>query len=99
MPNPKFKKYFDEMFKENQEKMMKFMILNQDYRSNKVKFSEDFNQQGQEIKNIVEDSLDRLCKQMEKGQYANYSNKLADKFLEEVTKYFPYYHEIGVNVR
>ncbi len=98
MAKAKFKQYFEEMFAANQEKMLKFMLLNQDYRQNKVKKHEEFNQQGTEIKEIVEEYLDKLCHKMEKGQYSSYSNKLADKFLEEVTRYFPYYHEIGIKI-
>ncbi len=87
------------MFAQNQEKMMKFMLLNQDYAKNKREHKALFDQEGMEVQTIVEDWLGKLCHQMEKGQNNAYSAKLADKFLAEVQKYFPYYHEIGIKIR
>ncbi len=87
------------MFAQNQEKMMRFMILNQDYGSDKKTHKEQFDHDGLEIQEIVEEWCNKLCHQMEKGQNNQYSNKLADKFLAEVQKYFPYYHEIGMKIR
>ncbi len=75
------------------------MLVNQDYRKDKRKHKGLLDQEGQEIQEIVEDWLGKLCHQMEKGQNGAYSNKLSDKFMGEVTKYFPYYHDIGVNQR
>lgn len=87
------------MFEQHKEAMMKFMILNQEYKNDKLKYREQFHCEGEKIKEIIEQYIDKLCKQMEGGKYGTYSNKLADKFIEEVTKYFPMYHEIGVNVK
>jgi len=96
---PKYKKYVSEMFEQNREKMMKFMLLNQDYGQNKKGLKIQFDQEGKEVQEIVEDWMGRLCGQMEKGKNAAYSAKLADKFLEEIRKYFPYYNEIGITIR
>ena len=78
---------------------MKFMLLNQDYGQDKRKHKSLFDQEGKEVQEIVEEWTNKLCHQMEKGQNGAYSNKLADKFLAEVQKYFPYYHEIGITIR
>jgi len=99
MATPKYKQYVDEMFALHQEKMMKFMLLNQDYAQNKREHKSLFDREGAEVKEIVEDWCGRLCQQMEKGKHGAYSNKLEDKFLAEVQKYFPYYHEIGITIR
>ncbi|OIP81961.1 hypothetical protein COW94_02210 [Candidatus Peregrinibacteria bacterium CG22_combo_CG10-13_8_21_14_all_44_10] len=99
MATPKYKKYVEEMFQTHQEKMMKFMLLNQDYGQDKRKHKSLFDNEGKEIQHIVEDWTSKLCNQMEKGQNNAYSAKLADKFLAEVQKYFPYYHEIGITIR
>lgn len=99
MAQAKFKKYFTDMFKQNEEKMMKFMLLNQDYAQDKRKHKSLLDQEGKEVQEIVEDWLGKLCHQMEKGKNGTYSEKLADKFMAEVTKYFPYYHDIGIKIR
>ncbi len=99
MSDPKYKRYVTEMFERNREKMMKFMLLNQDYGRDKKGLKEQFDQEGKEIQEIVEEWMGRLCKQMEKGKNGSYSGKLADKFLQEVVKYFPYYHEIGIRFK
>lgn len=99
MSDPKYKRYITEMFKQNKEKMMRFILLNQDYGRNKKSLKCQFDQEGKEIQEIIEEWTNRLCKQMEKGQNGSYSGKLADKFLQEVVKYFPYYHEIGIQFK
>ena len=84
------------MFQANQEKMMRFMVINQDYANNKEKHKKEFDTLGKEIQEIISAWQEKLCHTMEKGKYGTYSTKIADKFIEEAVKYFPYYHEIGI---
>ena len=94
--SPKYKKYFEQMFEENKELFMNFMILNQDYGRNKKRLKYEFDEHGSKIKGIVNQWENRLCGAMEKGQNSAFSSKLGEKFIDEVTRYFPYWHEIGL---
>jgi hypothetical protein len=87
------------MFEQHREQFMHFMLLNNAYADDKMAFKQQFDEEGRKIKEIVLDWEDRLCRKMEGGDNSSYSAKLGDKFQEEVTKYFPFYHEIGVAVR
>lgn len=99
MAEAKYKKYFNEMFEQNRDQFMHFMLLNNAYGQDKATLKEQFDEEGQKIKAIVVDWEDRLCRKIEGGDNASYSAKLGEKFQEEVLKYFPYFHEIGVAIK
>lgn len=98
MAEAKYKKYFNEMFEQNRDQFMHFMLLNNAYGQDKMTLKEKFDDEGMKIKEIVHEWEDRLCRKMEAGDNSSYSSKLGEKFQEEVMKYFPYYHEIGVKI-
>jgi len=98
MANAKFKQYFNEMFEENRDQFMNFMVLNNAYEQDKRGLKSRFDEEGQQIKVIIHDWENRLCGTMERGQNSSYSAKLGEKFQAEVFKYFPYYHEIGMKI-
>lgn len=99
MAEPKYKRYFNQMFEQHRDEFMNFMLLNQAYEQDKRSLKARFDEEGEKIQKVVHEWEDRLCGHMEKGQNSSYSSKLGEKFQEEVVKYFPYYHEIGVNIR
>jgi len=98
MAEAKYKKYFNEMFEQHREQFMHFMLLNNAYGQDKMGLKQQFDEEGQKIKEIVHDWEDRLCRKIEVGDNSAYSSKLGEKFQEEVQKYFPYFHEIGVRI-
>lgn len=95
----KYKQYFEQMFELHREEMMQFMILNNQYGNDKRLMKQEFDQRGAPIVKIVKEWEDKLCQTMEKGENGAYSAKLAEKFQSEVGKYFPYIHEVGVNIQ
>jgi uncharacterized protein with von Willebrand factor type A (vWA) domain len=94
----KYKKYFDQMFEQNRDEFMQFMILNDQYSQDKRLMKGEFDEKGANIVKIVKEWEDKLCKTMEKGENGAYSAKLGEKFQSEVGKYFPYFHEVGVKI-
>lgn len=94
----KYKTYFNQMFEANREDFMRFMLLNNMYAQDKKGMKQQFDEEGAHIKRIVHEWEDKLCKQMESGQNGSYSAKLGEKFLQEVVKYIPHYHDIGVKI-
>lgn len=87
------------MFEQNREQFMHFMLLNNAYGQDKRSLKQQFDEEGIKIQKIVQEWEDKLCKQMEKGENGAYSAKLGEKFQQEVQKYFPFYHEVGVKIR
>lgn len=81
------KKLFDE-----------FKPIHDAYAQDKAKHADEFHAQGIRVLDVVRDWERRLCHGMEKGRYASYSAKLAEKFWDEVRRELPLVDEIGVKV-
>jgi len=92
----KYKAFFKLMVDSHREKFERFMLLCQQYMQDKERFQVQFDQEGREIRDIVEAWERKLCRQMEGGNKAVFSSHLADKFRAEVKKIFPPYDEIGL---
>ncbi len=99
MGKAKYQQYFDQMFEQNREQFMHFMLLNNAYGQDKREFKQQFDDEGLKVRSLVQEWENKLCKQMENGKNASYSAKLGEKFQDELMKYFPYYHEIGMKIR
>ncbi len=95
----KFKQYFREMFEANRDLCTQFLLINQDYANDKMTHKDEFDRVGSQVKDLIQNTLHALCAQVESGSKGKFSEKLEEKFLEEVVKYFPYYHDIGVALR
>ena len=98
MATAKYRDYFNQMFNQNREQFTQFMLLCQDYMADKATHSEEFNRQGKEVKAIVTEWETKLCGRMERGKNSVYSANIAEKFWDEVRKYFPCIDEVGVKV-
>jgi hypothetical protein len=94
----KYRDYFNQMFELHKEPFQTFMLLCQDYMADRATYSEEFNRQGKEIKAIVTEWEQKLCGRMERGKNSVYSANVADKFWDEVRKYFPCIDEVGIKV-
>jgi hypothetical protein len=98
MATAKYKAYVDQMFALHREQFQKFMLLNQDYLANRDRFRDEFNKEGVPIKAICQEWEQKLCGRMERGKNGVYSGNLAEKYWDEVRKYFPCIDEVGVKV-
>ena len=101
MAQVKFKKIFENLWKENEKIFKKFFLLNSDYAQagKRRKIENEFQKVGNQVKEILQKGEDELCRQMEKSQHRFYSSNLADKYWDEVRKYFKYIDLVGVIVR
>ncbi|MDF2379430.1 MAG: hypothetical protein P1V18_04385 [Candidatus Gracilibacteria bacterium] len=98
MSSAKYKKYFDQMFEAHRDDFMRFMLVDNMYAQDKRGMKAQFDEEGAQIKQIVHNWEDKLCKQMESGKNGVFSSKLGEKFHLEVTKYLPHFHEIGMKI-
>jgi hypothetical protein len=98
MAAPKYKEFVTNMFELHKEPFQKFMLLCQDYMTDRAKYSDEFNREGKEIKAICLEWEAKLCGRMERGKNSVYSQNLSEKYWEEVRKYFPCIDEVGMKV-
>lgn len=89
---------FNQMFEENRDQFQKFMLLSNDYKTDKKKYKEEFDREGQKILDIIQHYENILCSKMEKTNRGAYSSNLSDKFWQEIRTYFPNIHEVGVTI-
>jgi hypothetical protein len=98
MATSKYKDYFNQMFDQNREQFTQFMLVCQDYMQDKAAHSDEFNRLGKPVKAIMTEWETKLCGRMERGKNSVYSANVAEKFWDEVRKYFPCIDEVGVKV-
>jgi hypothetical protein len=96
MAEPKYKIYFDLMFKQNKEAFEEFKKLNDNFTLDPKKFKTEFNEKGREIQDIVRYWENRLCGKSEGSGYSKFSANLAEKFQYEVKRHFPKFDFIGL---
>lgn len=92
----KTKQYFKKMLEVEKEVFDKFKKLHDAYSLNPDGLQEKFNQEGEKILEIISQWENKLCMQSEKGGYANFTNKLAENFRQEVRKIFPQIDNVGI---
>jgi hypothetical protein len=96
MPEQKYKKYYQLMWAQNQQLFEEFIPIHDGFVADQLKWSDQFNQVGRDVVDVIRDWERRLCAGTEKGGYGAYSAKLAEKFWEEVKKQFPLIQEVGI---
>ncbi len=94
----KYKQIFDEMIKKNRELFIKFKITHDMYANDKKTWSNQFNEEGEKVLEIIREYENILCKHSEQGKYSKFSGNLAEKFWIEVRKNYPKIDFVGVKV-
>lgn len=99
MATPKYKSLINKAFAENTELFQHFIILNNDYqdKSKRKDVADEFQKIGEEVKFILEDLEDELCSFAEREGHP--TDKLSEKFWNEVRKYFSMIDQVGVIVK
>lgn len=98
MPAAKYKQYYTNMVEQNKQKFAAFDLVHQGYQAKKVT-QEVYNKNGLPIVDIIRDWDRRLCSAMGRGMYSSYSQKLSEKFWDEVRKDYPLIDKVGVKVK
>lgn len=86
------------MFSEHKELFENFRDIHDSYTANPPEWQKLFNQYGREVVEIIREHERRLCANSEKGMYGKFSDKLSQKFWDEVRKEFPKIDFVGVTV-
>jgi hypothetical protein len=94
----KHQKIFKQMLKENEALFADFERVHARYDLDPKTWQDKFNQVGQAVMELVKKYEDDLCRHSEKGQYANFSANLAEKFWELVRRKYPRIDFVGVKI-
>jgi hypothetical protein len=92
----KHKEYFDLMLSENKEVFEHFQKVHDVYVLNPKRYQVAYNVEGAKVIEIMHEYEKKLCMHSEKGQYAKYSSKIAEKFWEIIRKKFSKIDFVGV---
>jgi hypothetical protein len=98
MAQTRYKKTLENIWERNKDLFQEFFILNSDYADPQTRiFLEDkFQEVGTKVKRLLQEGENDLCRHMEKSEHRVFSSKLADKYWDEVRKYFKYIDLVGV---
>jgi hypothetical protein len=94
----KYKQYFKEMLSGNQVVFDDFKKIHDQFATDRMKYQEEFNRQGEVVVEIIHDWEKRLCARMEGGKNGVYSANLSEKFKDEIKKVYPQIDLVGVKL-
>ena len=92
----KYKKYYTLMTTQNEALFAQFRKVHDAYSLDKKTHVAAFNTIGFDVVDTIRFWERKLCAGMERGAHNVYSNKLADKFWEEVRSEYPLIDLVGV---
>lgn len=92
----KNKEYFLRMVELNKDLFERFRVVHDLFAVDPEKNLAEFNEIGREVMDVIYDWENKLCSHSESGQYGKFSNKLVDKFWEEIRATYPKIDYIGV---
>lgn len=101
---PKYKDYYKLMIEQNKKLFDEFKIIHDDFEAslggrNETQAREKYNKFGRDVVDVIRDWERRLCSAMGRGQFSDYSHKLAEKYWDEVRKNFALIDQVGVKVK
>ena len=69
-----------------------FFLINNNYADPKKRreIEDQFQEVGSKVQKLLLEGEDELCRNMEKSNHRVFSSKVADKYWDEVRKYFKY---------
>jgi hypothetical protein len=95
----KYKEYVERMLDTEKELFQEFGEIHLKYSGDQDKYQEEFNKVGEKVLVIVRDWENKLCRQSEKAGFGSYTTGLAEKFQEEVKKFFPLIDHVGLIIK
>lgn len=88
-------RYFQLMSEKHAELFAAFDPIHQQFEKNRS--NEDaFHNEGQKVVDVIRSWERRLCSGMERGQHAQYSQRLAEKFWTKVKVRYPLIEMVGL---
>lgn len=97
MSTTKHHLYYQKVVDEHQELFDQFKAVHDAFAINRDANEERFHSIGRDVLDLLRDCERRLCSGMERGGYASYSGKLAEKFWALVRQDYPLIDQVGVH--
>lgn len=91
-------RYFQLMSEKHAELFTAFDQIHQQFEHDHSN-DEQFHSEGQKVVDVIRSWERRLCSGMERGQHAQYSQKLAEKFWSKVKVRYPLIDQVGVRIK
>lgn len=92
----KYRQTYLQMVEAHSELFAKFKVVHDGYQADRKQWSTHFHEEGKPVVDIIRDWEQRLCSSMERGKFAAYSNKVSEKFWDEIRKVYPLIDRVGV---
>ena len=92
----KYQKNFREMLEKHRELFKSFEEIHAQYALDPEMWQAQFNQEGENVLELIRDYEDRLCSRSQGSGYATFTPKLAEKFREAVRDHFPMIDRVGI---
>ena len=92
----KFKQTYQDMIEAHRLEFVEFKSVHDRFVKDRREWSKQFHSLGAPILEIMREYEQKLCASMERGRYAQYSNKVSEKFWDEVKKNFSHIELVGV---
>lgn len=92
----KYKKQIEEMLEIHKTVFDSFRKLHDNYVTDPKKWQEQYNEEGKDIMVLLRRWENNLCSKSESSRYGKFSNKLAEKFWEEIRLHFPKIDAVGI---
>ncbi len=96
MAEAKYKHFYQLMRERHADIFKEFAPLHAGFSVEPEKWADQFHTKGRDVLDVIRDWERRLCSGTERGKYAQYSVKLAEKFWAEVKHDFPLIDQVGV---
>lgn len=96
MSQAKYLQYFQLMKEKNIDLFVKFSKVHDQYLTNPIRYQAVFNGIGSDVVDVIRDWDRRLCSAMGKGQFSQYSQKLSEKFWDEVRSHYSEIDKVGL---
>lgn len=84
------------MVDQNKDLFDKFKPIHDGFTQDPSHWHEQFHSVGRDVTDVCRDWERRLCSGSEKGQFAQFSQKLSDKFWNEIKKEYPLIDQVGL---
>lgn len=92
----KYKQFVELLYKNNTKTFEQFREIHDGYVEDPEKWADEFHSFGRKAMDAARDWERRLCSGSERGKFAKFSAKLAEKYWEEIEKDWPKIREVGL---
>lgn len=96
MAKTKYKRFYELMTEQNTKLFDEFQAIHDGFVEDQQKWENQFHTFGRDVLDVMRDWERRLCSGMERGANGVYSQRVSEKFWEEIKKRFSHIELVGL---